>query len=470
MGRQTKRQKLTPMNIRVQCAGYAQLMFNRGGIRTHVIGVLVTDNVLELLLYTRSGGCFTTPLNFAHNPSLFLRILLAFSRLTRSQWGFFDELIPCTWSLPQYPVLHGKTDPWMFKGKTLEVGEHKFKVSDIRVFPRGLIGRGTWTIGLMDKSKELLGKARARKLILKISSAPTTRQAESFFIENARTVVEAHVEDQWALRHLPAILDSGEFEGAVSFEHLFGEDYEKRTLRYLVVEELFPITHLTDPEELRLAFKDIVKCHRWLVTVPGIMHRDISVNNLMYRVDGDRKFGVLNDFDLACTLEENRRATSKQRTGTKPFIAIDLLALVKRTEGMAKHFVRHDLESLVYVFAWIVCRYENGQEIKEPPLEEWCKGDWPRVTTTKRAWFLDTEPDPITPRYKSLRPILIRLKSQVGDGLYALKRHTAKIDLDPQLAGIIPFKHETLDDHVTYVTILTALDPPPPYTDVIVPS
>ncbi|KAG7086790.1 hypothetical protein E1B28_002718 [Marasmius oreades] len=459
-----RRKVMIPPNIRVECAGYARHLFNRGGVRTHVIGALVTNNVLELLVYTRSGSCFTKPLKFIKNPSLFLSILLAFSRLTWSQWGFFDRLIPCTLSTPQLPGPNGETDLWMFKGCTLDVGENKCEVSDIRMFPRDLIGRGTWTIGMMAKSKELLGEGKVRKLILKISSAPTTREPEQFFLDKASTAANEDAKEKWVLNHLPEMIDSGDFEGTVSFEQLFGEDYEKRTLRYLAVEELYPITDLTAPEELRLAFKDIVYCHQWLVTVPGIMHRDVSINNLMFRVKGDRKFGVLNDFDLACTLDEDHQSSSKQRTGTKPFIARDLLTPAKESDTLQKHFVRYDLESMVYVFAWIICRYEDGREIRNPPFEGWCKGNLVDVGHQKSDWMHGSvERQPITPQYESLRRILESLRTRLRRGYNAQDEYLA-----PDFpSGLPPFKHETLGDHVTYSTILAALDPPPPYTDAL---
>lgn len=252
--------KRTPADVRVQCAGYAHHLFNRGGVRTHVIGGLVTNASLELLLYTRSGGCSTKPFDFVDNPTLFLRILLSFSRLTFTQWGFFDSLIPCTLSTTEYPVDSRERDPWMFQGRTLNIGEQRYKVSDVRVFPRGLIGRGTWTMGTKAMSGEKADGSEVEGLVLKISSAATTRQAEKFIIQKARTTAKSHTDHEWVLSHLPDVRDSGDFEPSVSFEQLFGEGYEKRTLRYMVAEELFPITDLTDPEELRLAFKDIIMC------------------------------------------------------------------------------------------------------------------------------------------------------------------------------------------------------------------
>ncbi|KAJ6572696.1 hypothetical protein DFH09DRAFT_891427, partial [Mycena vulgaris] len=56
-----------------------------------------------------------------------------------------------------------------------------------------------------------------------------------------------------------------------------------------------------------------------------IMHRDISRNNLMHRRIGGKIYGVLNDFDLSVVMGKEPRSTSKQRTGTEPYMAMDLL-------------------------------------------------------------------------------------------------------------------------------------------------
>ncbi|KAF9254812.1 hypothetical protein L218DRAFT_967898 [Marasmius fiardii PR-910] len=202
------------------------------------------------------------------------------------------------------------------------------------------------------------------------------------------------------------------YSRVVSNPASFGDSKNsKKTLR-VVVEDLVPITELINPEDLRVAFKDIIKGHQWLVNVARILHREISVNNLSYCQRGDRKCGILKDLDLASTMKEDRQATSKRRTGTKPFIAMNLLTPNK--EADARDFARYDLESTVYVFAWIICRYENGQEIEDPPFEEWCHGSWESVRGRKFSWvYSSISKTPPTSQYMPLTQVLIALQEVI---------------------------------------------------------
>ena len=106
----------------------------------------------------------------------------------------------------------------------------------------------------------------------------------------------------------------------------------------------------------------LIPGYRWLFEVPKILHRDVSQHNLMLRKEDDKIYGVLNDLDLAVDADV-KSASSKQRTGTKPFMAIDLLR-----HDPPVHMYCHDLESMFYVVVWITSRFHNGEEISDPPL------------------------------------------------------------------------------------------------------
>jgi hypothetical protein len=80
----------------------------------------------------------------------------------------------------------------------------------------------------------------------------------------------------------------------------------------------------------------------------------------MFKQIGDTVCGVLNDFDLAVQLNNEPHSTSKQRTGTKPYMAIDLLV-----PQPPYHLYRHDLESFLYVLVFLTCKIEGS------PLANW---------------------------------------------------------------------------------------------------
>ena len=85
--------------------------------------------------------------------------------------------------------------------------------------------------------------------------------------------------------------------------------------------------------------------------VKGICHGDISLRNLMcdFPAGTGNPVGILNDFDLATWV--GHRTTNNDRTGTIPFMALDLLdgGLDRRIPRL----YRHDLESFCWVLAYV---------------------------------------------------------------------------------------------------------------------
>jgi hypothetical protein len=72
--------------------------------------------------------------------------------------------------------------------------------------------------------------------------------------------------------------------------------------------------------------------------------------------------GVLNDFDLArLTTPGNVYPRGFDRTGTTPFLALDLLTKDAQ-DGKVERRYRHDLESFLWVLMWITACYDNGVE------------------------------------------------------------------------------------------------------------
>jgi hypothetical protein len=85
----------------------------------------------------------------------------------------------------------------------------------------------------------------------------------------------------------------------------------------------------------------------------------------MLHKEGDKVYAILSDFDLAVS-GDVKSTSLKQHTGTKPFMAIDLLR-----PDPPVHMYHHDLKSMFYILIWTTSRFHNGGEIAVPPLQEW---------------------------------------------------------------------------------------------------
>ncbi|TEB27507.1 hypothetical protein FA13DRAFT_1816257 [Coprinellus micaceus] len=88
-------------------------------------------------------------------------------------------------------------------------------------------------------------------------------------------------------------------------------------------------------ENFKLVWLDCVEVSYLACKIGGILHRDISENNLMVLPlhDGKAK-GILNDWDVAQFFDKEHNDSSSRRhqIGTPPFMAIDLLPL--STDGL----------------------------------------------------------------------------------------------------------------------------------------
>ena len=194
--------------------------------------------------------------------------------------------------------------------------------------------------------------------------------------------------------------------------------------------------------------------YRWLYEVPKILHRDISLNNLMLRKEDDHVYAVLNDLDLAVSADSQSQS-SKHRVGTKPFMAIDLL-----NGKSPAHLYRHDLESLFYVLVWITLRFNNGKEIPSPPLQEWAEGDLQGVVDSKSAFLSMPFPKP-TERFLSIGRHISRMRRMFHEG-----REARTKAIEDSIYGSAPqggpdfshFDDETLGGFVTFDTFQKILD------------
>jgi serine/threonine protein kinase len=184
---------------------------------------------------------------------------------------------------------------------------------------------------------------------------------------------------------------------------------------------------------------DIELGHRSLFQLGKILHRDISINNVMITEsaqEGDPK-GFLIDLDMASMADSETNSGALYRTGTLEFIAIGIL---DRTE---RHTYRHDLESFFYVLLWICIKYDSAGNRAKPGsaiLEMWSSSPASAVKLHQISLGFDYILDSLADGFGDLRGMLRQLREAIfyppaaGGNLFL---RTPEGDHAPMYQGVI---------------------------------
>ncbi|KAJ6459441.1 hypothetical protein C8R47DRAFT_994570 [Mycena vitilis] len=225
------------------------------------------------------------------------------------------------------------------------------------------------------------------------------------------------------------------------------KDHKHRNLRIIVEREMQPLTKSRNPDKLAAAFRGIVECHHWLYETAQILHRDISLSNLMFQRIGDDVYGILKDFDIAAT---EWPFSSKHRTGTRVYTAADLLV-----DDPPKHLYRHDLESFLYVFVFLTC------EIDGSDLGSWHTLGMKALRDNKFAVFKEKEFPPQKSECGKFLLWVILLRALFLDGFSNRDKHVSARRVAQLGAGPMPasFNDLTLGGAVTFEAFAGVLVP-----------
>ncbi|PBK71602.1 hypothetical protein ARMSODRAFT_1016615 [Armillaria solidipes] len=488
----------------VQCGRYALEILSSAGFRTHCIGALVTVRRIQLLYYDRSIIIVCKPIDmFKRGPDPsgktitlseitdeFCALLIGLGRLTLKQRGIQEQFCVDRALIENYETYMNRCGKVgqdfdqrdIFNGVKLPLklksgkGDDEVEVTLGRILSRqpAIIGRHTCVVEAESAYEGWKGK----KLVIKISWPAVERKSEANLVkiarEKARTMKTGKKPD-WALDHLPDILLCQDFgydaDSTQANIMAFCEkakctenetmDYEHHVCRIMVQEKLYPLEELRTVEEYAQVFFDILQTHKWLYDHPRIIHRDISLGNIMWRrtIDGHIR-GVLNDFDLS-SLRDDPGASSFQHTGTLPYMAYDLLINNKNGQP-PKHLYRHDVESVFYVILLFCCRYKVlARPTSSEPAPLNCEkvsstfDDWYRLGRAtlkdKKIGFFMGDTPAVNSGFAAFQPWLDDLHQQFLDEHSARTSHSHR-QTRGKATGT--FDEETLQDQVSYSIVL----------------
>ncbi|KAJ3559909.1 hypothetical protein NM688_g48 [Phlebia brevispora] len=468
------------ISLGIQVASYAiELLSCTYGTRAHCLGLSIKDDALCLWYYDASGIVYTEDfLSIIDNFELFAAIIVGLGCCTPEQFG----VIPSSVIRPHASYSRKFPPPNLDEG-TLTIQNPQFKdvevTMDQSVFCQYiLVGKRTF-LYTIETDPPLCKK----KLIMKLSYQVTTRKEEYKLVDAAKKV---------KVRHLPEIhlwadlwkLSDGARD---AFLRESGQQaiYEDRVLRAIVYTRYSPIRPLFLDNCLLIPVMvdQMFDCLHDLRYKANILHRDISVNNIMYEKRGDLYQFVLIDFDMAIQLPKDGAsgyvATSKHRTGTLPFMAYELIADANEATRNAigdwapkRHLLCHDLQSLFWVSIWLMmslfrhCLEAKKQETALRTLREWETGTLAAISALKYKILHSLENNGIQlpgPTIALERWVwawwTIFNDVQAAQFKRALHMKTAQADgKEPE-----PFDEETIGGTFTVEKLKNALTPHMPY-------
>lgn len=140
-----------------------------------------------------------------------------------------------------------------------------------------------------------------------------------------------------------------------------------------------------------------------------MLHHDISEGNLMFLKAAENEVkGVLNDWDMARVVDQldNHLENADLRTGTLPFMALDLLKSTYHS-----HCFRHDLESMFYVLIWAALHYNLKMKTRDatvhPSIVEWTRTS--AINWQSKAALFTYEAYPVDDVYAAVKPEFVSL-------------------------------------------------------------
>ncbi|SZF03906.1 unnamed protein product [Blumeria hordei] len=174
------------------------------------------------------------------------------------------------------------------------------------------------------------------------------------------------------------------------------------------------ISEFETPLEVIIGLYDAIKAHRSLLLDANILHRDISVNNVLLKQCEDPKDygGILIDLDLTILFKEGKpQGKLEAMMGTIQFMALEILQNSFVQPGtVVSHSYRHDLESFFYVLLWICIRFRWPDD-KSPHsafLRKWYSGTAEEIYSNKKIHmkkgiFGDKVMERISPDFENVK-------------------------------------------------------------------
>ncbi|KAJ2497747.1 hypothetical protein GGI11_008101 [Coemansia sp. RSA 2049] len=211
----------------------------------------------------------------------------------------------------------------------------------------------------------------------------------------------------------------------------FDKDEDRKLFRVHRRIVMSPVGHylstVQNEEELVLAVADAMECHNTILTKCRLLHRDISVNNILVVREFEGRSvrrpvkGLLIDYDHAISIDKESSGCAT-RSGTLPFMSIHNLM-----GHDSKRTALDDWESLLYLICWQATFGINNADRKDVKADrivaeilKWRDGDMVDIANEKRKQLhsLDTFKSTILVGFQDQYVLLRQLAVDIYEALF----------------------------------------------------
>jgi hypothetical protein len=193
-----------------------------------------------------------------------------------------------------------------------------------------------------------------------------------------------------------------------------------------------------------------------------VLHRDLSINNLMCDKKPTGYIGILSDWDLASLIDDENAviaSNAKHRTGTVPFMSIHLL------KASPPHKYCHDLESFFYILIWAAVHFNLQKKQCSSPMPEfkkWNDSNLLEAADAKMNYLLN--PSRLTPFVSDdFKPLVVTWIKALRELFYSvyIKNNTELGILDFDDAAWSQGILERLETNITFESFMSAIGKKP---------
>ncbi|KAF5341020.1 hypothetical protein D9611_006111 [Ephemerocybe angulata] len=359
-------------------AAYNRQIFFRQLNRLFCRSLLLTETQVRLLHCDRSGAYKTTSVNIHDDPCTFVRLVLGLSSQHEATLGL-DSTVQ--WTIRNGAKVAGTITTVNESGKRIK---YQLRMDEPHIVCRVVRSRGTVCWRARDKA--------GKHIILKDAWRIDEQVPEYVFLDRAKgvagvTQMFAYEDDRTQTKRFrPECFD------------FKANEFHNRTMsRVTMACYGSSLDRFTSQRQAIVALRDAIKGH-WNLLKAGIMHRDVSMDNILFGDDDSNEGpgGILIDFDMAMVVDgPTAGLLTEYRVGTHLYQSVSVLRHSDQSTRIAPlpRDYLDDLESFLYVLCHLLYGFE-GVDLPHPNafrglalLAQW---EQDRLSSTySKANFLD---------------------------------------------------------------------------------